>query len=276
MPKKISDVRHKNKMFSSRSKTKLIAALGLILLLAACASAPDATAPEPTDTAAPLPSPTVVWFPPTATPTPIPLSTPTSTPDPKPGVGNLIFIDDFSTPLSWNTAVSDQATIDVSRNRLTIAVQPGMYALSLRQGISLINFYAEVTASLGLCKGADDYGILVRAIVSYYRFALSCDGNVRAERVSVGTRAPLQVAVRSGDAPLGSPGEVRIGIWVVGSEMRFFLNGRYQFTVTDANYRSGTIGLFARAAGHTPTTIIFSNLSVYSVDYTPAAKTPKP
>ena len=189
----------------------------------------------------------------------------------------MILTDDFSSPSSWNTAVSDQATIDVSRNRLTIAVQPGQDTLSLRQGITLTNFYAEATASPSLCQGADSYGFLIRAIaVAYYRFALSCDGTVRAVRVSVRTREPLQVPMLSGDVPSGAPGEVRMGVWVIGSEMRFFLNDRYQFTVTDTNYRSGTLGFFAQASGKTPVTVTFSDLVVYDVNYTFPTKTPKP
>ena len=276
LQKILSDVHHKNKMFSSGSKIIQTCAIVLILILTACGSVPDSFTPAPTATDTPLPSPTIEWFPATNTSTPPSLSTPTSTPDLKPGVENLIFSDDFSSPLSWNTSVSDQATVDVSRNRLTIAVQPGYYALSFRQGISLTNYYVEATATLSLCQGADDYGILVRAIVAYYRFALSCDGTIRADKVSVGTRAPLQVPVRSADAPSGPPGNVRMGVWVSGSEMRFFLNSRYQFTVKDSTYRSGTIGFYAHAAGKTPVTIIFSDLSVYDVNYTAPTKTPKP
>ena len=58
-------------------------------------------------------------------------------------------------------------------------------------------------------------------------------GEVRAERVNGGVRLPLQDPVPSGDAPLGAPGEVRIGVWAVGGDMRLFFNGRYQFGILD-------------------------------------------
>ena len=271
-------------MIFSLSKTRmtffrLASLIGLAAALTSCASVADTSVieqPAPTDT--PLPSPTVLWFPPTATATPQTFPTQAPTPDQKPGVGNAIFTDDFSSPILWNTAASDQATVDVSRNRLTIAVHPGIYMLSMRQGVTLSNFYAEITAKTSLCQGKDDYGMLFRAPnnVAYYRFALSCDGTARVERVSVGTRAPLQPPMPSGDVPPGAPGEVRIGVWAVGSEMRFFLNGRYQFTVTDVNYRSGALGVFARAAGNTPVTVTFSDLVVYDVNYINPTKTPKP
>lgn len=270
-------------MIFSRSKTRLIfgrliALIGLITGLTGCASYAGTPVIEQSATETPLPSPTIVWFPPSATPAPQTLSTQIPTPEQKPGVGNAIFTDDFSSPILWNTAVSDQATVDVSRSRLTIAAQPGIYMLSLRQGVTLSNFYAEITAKPSLCQGKDDYGMLFRAPnnVAYYRFALSCDGTARVERVSVGTRAPLQPPMPSGDVPPGAPGEVRMGVWAVGSEMRFFLNSRYQFSVDDKNYPSGALGVFARAAGATPVTVTFSDLVVYDVTYIIPTKTPKP
>ena len=271
-------------MIFSPSKTRLIffrlfALIGLIAGLTSCASVADTSLIEQSvATGTPLPSPTVVWFPPSATPTPRTLSTQVPTPEQKPGIGSAIFTDDFSSPILWNTAVSDQASVDVSRNRLTIAVQPGIYMLSMRQGVTLSNFYAEITAKPSLCQGKDDYGMLFRAPnnVASYHFALSCDGTARVERISVGTREPLQSPMPSGDVPPGAPGEVRIGVWAAGSEMRFFLNGRYQFSVNDKNYLSGALGVFARAAGNTPVTVTFSDLVVYDVTYSPPTKTPSP
>ncbi len=270
-------------MIFSHSKIRLIfytliALIGLIAGLTGCANAADTSVIEQSATETPLPSPTFVWFPPSATPAPQIFSTQAPTPEQKPGVGSAIFADDFSSPILWNTAISDQATVDVSRNRLTIAAQPGIYMLSIRQGVTLGNFYAEITAKPSLCKGKDDYGMLVRAPnnVAYYRFALSCDGTERVERVSVRIRAPLQSSMPSGDVPPGAPGEVRIGVWAVGSELRFFLNGRYQFSVNDKSYPSGALGVFAHAAGDTPITVTFSDLVVYDVTYSPPTKTPKP
>lgn len=250
-----------------------------LLLLTACAGLAENQIPttSPATETPPPPTPTFDWFPASATPTLRAFATQPPTPEQKPGVGNIVLSDDFSNPILWNTVVSDQATIDVSRNRLTIAVRPGFSAFSLRQEVIFSNFYAEITARLSLCQDKDDYGILVRAIpAAYYRFALSCDSTARAERISVGTRSPLQVPAPSGDAPPGAPGEVRIGVWAVGSEMRFFLNGRYQFSVSDKNYASGAIGVFARSAGDTPVTITFSDLVIYDVVYSPPTKTPKP
>ena len=259
---------------------KLLVVIVLSITLTSCTTLADTQiqnfAPA-TETPAP-PSPTIVWFPPTATATPQLFPTKAPTPEQKPGVGSIILRDDFSSPALWNTAVSDQASVGVSLNRLTIVVQPGIYAFSLRQNVAFGNFYAEVTARLSLCRGTDDYGLLFRAPnnVAYYSFVLSCNGTARVERVSRETPHVLQPPIASGDAPPGAPGEARLGVWAVGSDLRFFLNGRYQFSVNDKNYPAGAIGVFAHSTGNTPVTLTFSDLIVYDVTYSPPTSVPKP
>jgi hypothetical protein len=149
--------------------------------------------------------------------------------------------------------------------------------LSLRHDLTADNYYTEITARPDLCRGDDSYGFLVRAnAVSYYRFSLTCSGNVFAERINIGKREVLQTPLPSGDVPRGAPGEVRIGVWAVGSELRLFLNGRYQFGVSNPNYPSGTIGVFVNSAGDTPAIVSFSRLTLQDVDYALPTATPKP
>lgn len=246
--------------------------LVLVLLLTACSGlgfdAPTLTPPPATAT--PPQTPTIAWFPATATPTHQVFPTQLPPPDMLVGVGNVIATDDFSDPSTWNTAISDNGSATINNKFMTIAVRPGVYMLSLQQTLVESNFYAEITAQPSLCKGEDSYGMLVRAnAVTYYRYALACDGTARVERISGSRRYPLQAPVPSGDAPPGAPGKVRIGVWAVGPEMRFFLNGRYQFSVTDLNLASGTIGVFALSTGNTPVTVTFSDLVIKSVSYIP-------
>ncbi len=116
-------------------------------------------------------------------------------------------------------------------NRLSLAVQPGYYLSSMRRELPLSDFYAEITARPSLCRGDDNYGVIARGVgSSFYRFVLTCNGEIRAERISGGTRLPIYDPVPSGDVAR-PPQEVRIGIWAVGEEMRLFLNDRYQFSV---------------------------------------------
>ena len=242
-----------------------------ILLLAwmlACTSADllstAPTAIAPTET--PPPTSTPVWFPASATPTPAAFSTKVPTPEMRPGLGDVLIEDDFSTPSLWNTAADNNASAAVEDNRLTIAVQGGVYMLSLRQGLIPENFYAEVTARPRLCRSTDNYGILIRASsASYYRFVLACDGTVRAERVLNGSRLPLQEPLPSADVPPGAPGEVRIGVWAFGRDIRLFLNGRFQFSISEPALPNGTIGFFVRSMGDTPVVVSFSDLVIQEV-----------
>lgn len=247
-------------------------------LLTACSPAdaiPAAATHSPSET--PLPTPSVVWFPPSATPTLPEVVTATSTPEMKPGIGALILDDDFSDFASWDTAVSDQASAAISRNRLTIVVQPGIYLASMRHELAVGNFYAEVTARTSTCRGDDNYGLIIRAAGnSFYRFALACNGSVFVERIKTGTRLTIFEPVASGDAPPGAPGEVRIGIWAVNAEMRVFLNDRFQFSIIDKSFPNGGFGVYARSAGDTPVTVTFSDLIVYDVGYVSPTRTPSP
>lgn len=248
-----------------------------LLLLGACL---PVSAPLPTETplpsGTPTPTETIVWFPPTATPTRLVLPTLTATPDLSPGIGDSLFEDDFSDDEVWDTAASENGSAAISSKRLTLTVKPGFYLSSMRRELPLTDFYAEITARPSLCRGEDTYGIIVRGVGGFfYRFLLTCNGQVLAERISGGTKLTIQDPLPSGDAP-PAPAEVRIGMWAVGSEMRLFLNGRYQFSVIEGTFPTGAFGVFVRSSGETPVTVSFSDLSVYEVDYIPPTKTPIP
>ena len=248
------------------------------LFLAACLplSVPPTTEPSP-PSETPLPTETILWFPPSATPTPNAIPTYTGTPEMSPGIGALVLTDNFMDQKAWDTVASDQASVILKGRSLTLAVEPGVSIASLRRDKTFGNFYAELTARIGLCRADDTYGILLRAIgTSFYRFNLSCNGLITVERIKSGERLTILEPTASGDVPLGPPGEVQIGIWAVGGEMRLFLNGRYQFSVLERTFPSGAFGVFVHSREDTPVTISFSGLKVYEVDYIPPTRTPIP
>lgn len=230
------------------------------------------------------PTATIVWFPPedTRTPFPTPVSLPTL--NPLPGRGILSFSDDFSDPAPWQSAKT-QATggndVIISRNRLTIAinVMPA-YVFSLHSHLLLRDFYAQVTVDLNRCDVGDTYGMLFRALGNQdsYRYALGCNGQVRVERLKGNVVSPLQNWLPSGDAPVTAPGQVILGVWASGVEMRFFLNEHYQFSLIDPVFRFGTLGLFSTSTSANGVNISFRDLSVYEVGYvspTPTATSTK-
>ena len=255
---------------------RMIPLLAMTLFLVACLPTVSTFATEtplPSDT--PTATQTIVWFPPSATATALSVPTYTGTPDMSPGIGRVTLEDDFSDDEVWDTAKSDNGSAVITRNRLTLAVHSGYYLSSMRRELPLSDFYAEISARPSLCRGEDSYGLIVRGVgSSFYRFLLNCSGMVWAERISGGTKLTIYDPVPSGDAPPGAPGEVRIGMWAVGNEMRLFLNDRFQFSVSDPLFPIGALGVFVRSNGETPTTILFSDLVVYDVNYTPPTKTP--
>ena len=226
-------------------------------------------------TETPVPTSTIVWFPPSATPTSQFLATKAPTPEMRPGLGADLVTDDFSDPFLWDIAVSNEASSIINDQRLTLAAKSQVTMTSLRGNLLIENYYAEITAQPSLCRGEDSYGFLIRANGgSYYRFALACDRTVRAERVSNSVRLVLQQPLPSGDVPPGAPGNVRIGIWAVGRELRLFLNGRFQFSINDPSFPIGTVGVFVRSAGETPVIVSFSDLVIQEVDYVLPTATP--
>jgi hypothetical protein len=249
---------------------RLIILLPLALVLTACIPAPQLT-PLPTETAIPseTATPTVVWFPPTSTWTPIPTVESTPTPELRPGIGEIVIREDFSTAEGWTLGPMPQGSAGLGVNELTLAItQPKGYLSSVSEGLFLTDLYAEITVSPSICSGMDEYGMLVRyeAPGYFYRFSLSCNGQVRLDRIIGGTAGSPQPWLPSASVPSAAPSSSRLGVWIKGKEMRFFVNDEFQFEVHDSYLNGGTLGVFARSAGETAVTVSFSDLVVYRVE----------
>jgi hypothetical protein len=186
----------------------------------------------------------------------------------RPSVGEIFFEDDFSSSESWLLGQSANGTVALGLNELTIAIiQPQTYLFSNRGEPVFSDFYAEITTNPNLCTGLDEYGLLfrMRSAGDFYRYSLSCDGQVRLDRVVGGSAGSPQPWLVSASVPRGAPSNSRLGIWAVGKELRFFINDEFQFSVSDPYHSSGSFGVFARSAGENAVTISFSDLKVYQV-----------
>jgi hypothetical protein len=221
-------------------------------------------------TAEPTLTSTIIWFPPTNTPKPTEIpATKTPTPEQRPGIGNVLFEDDFTKPALWLLGRFDGGSIALGLNEITLATSsPKALLVTFRQEPTLSDFYAEVTISPNLCALQDAYGLAFRAgnFTDYYAFLLSCDGQVRLERDKLSERIPLEnwsPVVGPVTSDIG--GRVKLGVWAQGREMRFFVNGIYQFSVNDPSFPRGLIGLIIRSAGETSMTANFSDLVVKAV-----------
>ena len=260
-----------------------------IFLLAACAAPGEPALPLDlvTVTSTPsgpegTPTATIDWFPQADTPTPF--STPIASPtvEELPGRGAQTFSDDFSDPQPWQsakTAGDGGNNVIVNRNRLTIAINvPPAYVFSLHKGLLLKDFYAEVVVNVNRCSAGDTYGMLFRTVDNEdsYRYTLGCNGQVRVERLKANTVVPLQNWLPSADAPIAAPAKVTMGIWVAGVEMRFFLNGRYQFNVIDPVFHIGTLSMFSTGSSPNGLNVSFSELTVNEVVFVSPTPTPTP
>jgi hypothetical protein len=249
----------------------LFAAGGLAALLGACLPSQTPLPPLPTDTPLPptaTPTATIVWFPPTATFTPLPPVTPGVTPtlDTRPGYGALTFSDDFIKPELWTLGRTGAGSAALGVSELSLVVnQPRGYLFSLRQETALSDFYLEITASPSICRGADEYGLLLRlvSLQDFYRFGLNCRGEARLDRLIGGEASSPYPPELSGAVPPGAPSTSRLGVWALGKELRFYANGQYLFSVSDPVLRVGGLGVYARANGEDSVTVNFSDLDVY-------------
>lgn len=222
----------------------------------------------PTPLPSPIPSETVIWFPPTPTQTPIPTIAITPTPEQLIDVGPVALMDDFSQPSLWQPLKRSSGEVAFGLAEQDIAItQPGGYLLSLRNSPQLTDFYLEMDASPSLCLGGDSYGLLLRAtsIQDYVRFSLNCDGYLRVERVRAGEVTVLQDWIGSSQVRAGAPQTFRLGVWSRGSEMRFFVDGIYQFSVRETVFQRGGLGIFARSAGQTSVSVTFKKLVIHDL-----------
>ena len=241
-------------------------ALAACLPLLAQAPLPSPTPPAPTETS----TPTIVWFPATATYTPLATATLSLTPtlDTRPSYGSLLFADNFDDTAQWRLGKLPAGSMALGPNELSLVVtQPRGYLFSLRQGTSLGDFYAEITASPSICRAADEYGLLLRVSPSleFFRFALTCDGQARLDRFLNGIASAPQPPNPSGAVPPGAPSLSRMAVWAQGKEMRFYANGQFLFGVNDPSLPSGGLGVFVRASGEDMVSVSFSGLEIYDI-----------
>ncbi|OGO28726.1 MAG: hypothetical protein A2136_07865 [Chloroflexi bacterium RBG_16_54_11] len=163
---------------------------------------------------------------------------------------------------------SEQGSVAYGNDELTIAIgETDAYLYSIRENPIFTNYYLEITAAPSLCRELDEYGVLFRVsqTLDYYRFSLSCNGQVRLDRISGGQASSPQPWILSGAVPPGAPSSSRLGILAVGSEMKFYVNEHFQFSVVDPLLTAGGLGVFARSTNGMAVTVNFSNLVVFEV-----------
>ena len=241
-----------------------------MVFLTACDLLPEVPTPTPLpDTPTPIPSLTAtatpVWFPPTITPTPFNTVEVIPTKNMVPDLGMILLEDPLTSGLQWQLARSDVGGVASGNNELTVTIaKPGGYIYTLRDAPMLGDFYLEINSQTSLCRDEDSYGLIFRAKSSreYYRFVISCAGLTWLEREGGGYTINLSKKEPSGQIQPGPQNMSRIGMMARGKEFRFFINGVFQYSVSDPSYTSGMFGVFARSGGDTAVTVSYKNLVV--------------
>jgi hypothetical protein len=187
----------------------------------------------------------------------------------RPGIGDIVFEDHFDDPTQWNLYSTEGGSVAFGKNEITIAISKEReYLFSVREAPDFDNFYVEITANPNLCRGDDEYGLLLRVSPDqdYYRYSLSCDGEIRLDRIYQNQASSPQPWIPSGAVPPGAPSISRLGVWANGDEMHFFVNDEYQFTARDPLLHGGGFGVFARSTSDMAVTVNFSDLVVRDID----------
>jgi len=238
------------------------------LLLVGCGIQLPTPLPTLEPTATQTPTPTIIWFPFTMTPTVLPTLVPTPTPDLRPGLGDIIVKDDFSTGEAWLLRSTPDASVAIANNHITLALSLEQgFLFSLRTEPVLEDFYVEITASPNLCGPEDEYGLMIRTTpaLSYYRFAISCDGRAKLVKVSRNSTSVLVSSERYAVIPSAAPSSSRLAVWASGEDIRFFVNNQFLFSIRDTILKQGTLGVFVRIVGEKAVSVNYSDLVIYQV-----------
>ena len=247
---------------------KICILLPVLFLMACYAVVPQEPVPPPTATVVPSPSATIEWFPPSPTPKPFSTIMVTPTQEFRSEIGEVIFEDDFDSPEDWTVPQTDRGQINVSNGEINIIInEPKTFMIGTLEKPDVGNFFAEITANPILCSGRDEYGFLFRTISrdQYYRLVVTCDGEVRMDKLVNGELYIMYPPTRSGSVPVGAPSISKLEILTMRDEIRVFINGDPQFIVYDQDLRIGSFGVYARSAGDTAVTVSFSELIVREV-----------
>ena len=241
----------------------------LLFPLAACLPViTPAPVPTASQTIAPTSSPTVEWFPPTPTIVITPTVELSPTPEIMAELGEIIFKDDFETGEGWTVPESSRGEINIANGEINIIInEPGSFFIGTLEKPDLQDFYAEISASPILCSPRDEYGFLFRVNGrnQFYRFLLNCEGEVRLDSISGESGYILYPWTRSASVPIGAPSVSKLAVLAVDDQIRVYIDGAPQFTVSDRQLQVGSFGVYARSVGDTAVTISFSDFLVREV-----------
>lgn len=222
------------------------AAISAATLEAPTAAATAMTAP--TSTSAPAsPTPGAKASPVfTALPTDVP------TPDPNEGVGDVVYQDKFDGTSGWYwTYLEDNvAAFSVAGGKLNAVMKvstSGARDTGGKPGLKVGDQQLQVTATTNLCYAKDEYGVMFRVnadATDGYLFELSCEGKARVEVLHSYKPTVLVDWTASPAIVANAPAQNTLLVWAAQDQFRFYVNGKYLFSVSDKTFADGMYAFY--------------------------------
>jgi hypothetical protein len=200
--------------------------------------------PGPTDTPIPTPTPTVTEAP---TVTTIPS-------DPRLSLGDPTLRDTFKDTANWPIFEDEHVKMALKDGNLQMtALNADKWDSWMLSWPLLKNFYLEVTAQPGTCKGLDRYGLLARSPDEEhaYVYAFTCDGQYSLRKWN-GKRYIDLVDWTADENILAGAGKInRLGLMAEDNHLTLYANGHQINEVVDSSYKTGAFGLFVGSSNTT-------------------------
>lgn len=180
--------------------------------------------------------------------------------------GEILFKDDFSnTNSGWDKVVTENGVTDYDNGAYRIYVNETNTDTWANPGLDFGDVQIEVDATKQAGPEDNDFGVMCRAKSSsqYYFFIISSDGYYGIGKVNGDQQQLLGAdslqpseAIRQGNAT----NHIRAAC--IGSELSLTINDQLLFSVSDADFSSGDVGLIAGTFAEPGTDIYFDNFEV--------------
>jgi len=186
-----------------------------------------------------------------------------------PASGNgagVLFQDDFSDPQSgWDQVRTADGITDYEDGIYRITVNTPNQDVWANPGKSFTDVHIEVEATKQGGPDDNDFGVICRYqnTDNFYFFIISSDGYYGIGKVQDGSQQLLGMEnMEQSDAIYQGQASNRIAAECQGDQLTLWANGTKLFTIQDADFPSGDVGLMAGTFDTPGTDIAFDNFIV--------------
>lgn len=173
-------------------------------------------------------------------------------PDIRQTLGEPSFTDTLASTNNWFLLDTANTKFSAGNNNLTLtALNTGQTEEWGIANVSpLKDFYLEIKfTTTEKCVGLDRYGVIVRAPDPNqgYIYGFSCDGRYRLYKWDGKKYQALQEWKNSPNINAGPDQTNRLGIYLIGDNLKLYANGKLLSEYTDDTFSEGRFGVFVGA-----------------------------